>query len=156
RCCSSRRSGLARSCGCSASRRAEASRLELERAPRREGGLDQRLDVEALLGLEAVLESSVDHRALGLEHGAAVGLVLDRELEGPDATRELDRLLLVERDQRAQHGELARGLDAAQVLERLARHLTEALAGDDRAGALDAREAPGDALHHAPVEDRAV
>ena len=72
-----------------------------------------------------------------------------------DALRVGGDFFLVHADERPEHRQRRRRADGGQVLQRLRRDLADRLAGDERAGALPAGQALGDAQHQPPVDQDA-
>ena len=84
---------------------------------------------------------------------AAVFIRFQRGLERVDPPRDLDDLVLVHPDQRAEHGHGGDGVGASERVDRLRRDLTEAFAGDQRLAAVVFGDLLRDA-HHVPAHDQ--
>src|SRR5262249_41072852 len=88
--------------------------------------------------------------------GEQLAAVLGRqvgELERPELLGLADDLGLVPGEQRSQERKRSGALDDAEVLKRLARDLTERVAGDERLCPLPTRELCGDADHQPPLRE---
>ena len=81
---------------------------------------------------------------------AAVLVRQDRDLVGAELLRDLDDLLLVAVDERAQQRQLGGLLHHGQVRQRLGGDLSERVAGHECLSALAPTEGGGD-LHHQPA-----
>ena len=115
-----------------------------------DGGGDEPFYVHALLGAFHGFEGGMDDGRFGQEHRAAVLVGADGDVESARVLGDRGDLVLVQTHQRTEYGQGRGRARAGHALNRLRSHLSQALAGDERAALVLFREAAG-YPHHEPA-----
>ena len=98
------------------------------------------------------MQDRLGNRVFGYEDGAAIFIRLDRCLVGTDFQGNIDDILFVETDQRAEDRKCADCIGNRQGMNRLGCYLTDALAGDESETVVFLRQLFRD-LHHVAAHD---
>ena len=77
------------------------------------------------------MQDRLGNRVFGYEDGAAIFIRLDRCLVGTNFQGNIDDILFIETDQRAEDRKCADCIGNRQGMNRLGCYLTDALAGDE-------------------------